>query len=74
MTTAALLRSLRGRGAGLWHGASAEIDTGVISAEEIFLPWVVGSDGMTVSEVLLPRLKALPGTPMQKLLGAGDGA
>lgn len=32
---------------------------------------VVGADGVTVAEALLPRLKDLPGTSMRKMLGAG---
>lgn len=40
---------------------------GLAKAEEIFLPWMVGRDGATVAEVLLPRLRetyaALPPAP-----------
>ena len=50
------------------------IDAGVISAEELFLPWLCGSDGVTVGEALLPRLKALETGSAARLLQIGGGS
>ena len=40
-------------------GAFEAIDNGIITAEQLFLPWLVGRDGRTVGEVVGPRLPAL---------------
>lgn len=36
---------------------------GLAKAEEIFLPWMVGPDGKTVSDVLMPRLRETYSVP-----------
>ena len=40
-------------------GAFEAIEEGLVTAEQLFLPFLVGADDRTVSEVLLPRLKTL---------------
>lgn len=32
------------------------VDAGIISAEQVFLPFIEGSDGQTLSETIIPRL------------------
>jgi hypothetical protein len=40
-------------------GAFEAIENGIITAEQLFLPWLVGTDGRTVGEMLAPRLPSL---------------
>jgi hypothetical protein len=40
-------------------GSFEAIENGIITAEQLFLPWLVGSDGRTVGEMIAPRLPAL---------------
>ena len=40
-------------------GAFEAIDNGIITAEQLFLPWLVGRDGRTVGEVIGERLPLL---------------
>lgn len=40
-------------------GAFEAIDAGIITADKLFLPWLVGRDGRTVAEVVGPQLPAL---------------
>ncbi len=40
-------------------GAFEAIENGIITPEQLFLPWLVGRDGRTVGEVIGPRLPAL---------------
>jgi hypothetical protein len=37
-------------------GAFEAIENGIITPEQLFLPWLVGSDGRTVAEAIGPRL------------------
>lgn len=46
-------------------------EAGLAKAEEVFLPWIVDGHGNTISEVILPRLKASYAALPAK---AGDGA
>lgn len=46
---------------------------GLAKAEEIFFPWMVGADGRTVAEALLPRMHMLLTNPAANLLGDGKG-
>lgn len=55
-------------------GAFEAIENGIISAEQLFLPWLVGADGHTVGETLAPRLPELMNTSAVALLpGSEDG-
>ena len=48
---------VRGRWRTLVHwlqGAINAVDTGVIDVDPVFLPWLVGGDGKTVSEAVPP--------------------
>ena len=49
-------------------GALEAIDAGVIDAEQLFLPYLVGADGRTVSEVVEDRLPILLGQSAENLL------
>jgi len=40
-------------------GAFEAIDNGIITPEQLFLPWLVGRDGRTVGEAIAPRLPVL---------------
>jgi len=40
-------------------GAFEAIENGIITAEQLFLPWLVGRDGRTVGDVIAPRLPEL---------------
>jgi len=40
-------------------GAFEAIENGIVTPEQIFLPWLVGSDGRTVGEVIGARLPEL---------------
>lgn len=51
-------------------GAFEAIDNGIISADKLFLPWLVGRDGRTVAEVVGPRLPALMNDTAAALLPA----
>lgn len=53
----------------LWLKAALNaVDAGLVSAEALFLPFLEGSDGNTVAEIAVPRLKALVGGSALKLL------
>lgn len=57
----------------LWLKAALNaIDAGLVAAEAIFLPWLVGRDGKTVAETALPRLQKLLAGGADRLLLA-DG-
>lgn len=44
----------------LWlNGAFNAVEAGIVTAETVFLPFLVGNDGRTVAEAALPRLKKL---------------
>jgi len=51
-------------------GSFEAIENGIITAEQLFLPWLVGRDGRTVGEVIGPRLPALMGDSAMALLPA----
>ncbi len=54
----------------LWLKACLNaVEFGIISAEEIFLPWLVGIDGKTIAETALPRLPQLLTNGTQALIG-----
>lgn len=57
----------------LWIKAALNaVDSGIIPAEAIFLPFLVGKDGQTVADVALPRLPSLlKGGADHLLLGSG---
>ena len=57
----------------LWIKAALNaVEAGIVPAEAIFLPFLVGQDGRTVGEVALPRLpNLLRGAADSLLLGAG---
>lgn len=58
----------------LWLKAAFHaVDAGIVSAEALFLPFLVGADGQTVAEVALPRLSKLLGGGAGLLLGDGNG-
>lgn len=53
----------------LWLKAALNaVEAGIVSAEELFLPFLVGTDGRRVSDVALPRLPQLLGNGAQALL------
>ena len=55
----------------LWLKAALNaVDAGIVSAETIFLPFLVGRDGRTVAEVAVPRLSQLIGGDASRLLTA----
>ena len=58
----------------LWIKAALNaVAAGLLTAEEVFLPHMEGSDGRTVAEVALPRLRdLLTGAPASRLLPQGD--
>lgn len=44
----------------LWLKATfVAIEQEIVDAESVFLPWLVGSDGRTVAEAALPRLRVM---------------
>jgi hypothetical protein len=49
-------------------GALEAIEAGVISAEQLFLPYLVGADGRTVGEAVEERLPVLLGQSADNLL------
>lgn len=54
----------------LWLKAALNaVDAGIIKAETIFLPFLVGRDGQTVAEAALPRLQTLLVDGSEALLG-----
>jgi hypothetical protein len=56
----------------LWLKAALNaVDSGIVSAETLFLPWLEGKDGRTVAEVAVPHLERLMSGSAMKLLGAG---
>jgi hypothetical protein len=56
----------------LWIKAALNaVDLGIVSAEELFLPFLEGADGKTVGEVAMPRLVKLVGGGANLLLGDG---
>lgn len=44
------------------------VEEGIIEAERIFLPFLVGKDGRTIADVALPNMKKLVGHSAQALL------
>ncbi len=58
---------------GLWIKAQCEaIDSGVVTAEQAFLGWVVLPDGLTLGEKLHPQLDAVYGSGEVPALLAGN--
>lgn len=59
----------------LWLKASFNaIEAGLIQAEALFLPFLEGSDGLTVAEFVLPRIATmLQAGGTKNLLTLGDG-
>lgn len=56
----------------LWLKAAFNaIDVGIIDAEQLFLPFMVGGDGRTVAEVALPAIGGLLAPGGMRLLGDG---
>lgn len=54
----------------LWLKASFNaVDSGIVKAEALFLPFLMGNDGRTLAEVALPRLPDLLKGGAMKLLG-----
>lgn len=53
-------------------GAFEAIDNGIITAEQLFMPWLVGADGYTVGEKLAPRLPELMSKSALALLPGGE--
>lgn len=45
------------------------VEAGLVTAVEIFLPWLEDSEGRTVAEFFVPRLRLLPTTATARLLG-----
>lgn len=45
------------------------VDAGLIDAETIFLPFLVGPDGKTVAETALPRMKLMISSGARAMLG-----
>ncbi len=57
---------------GLWLKAALNaVAAKLITAEELFLPFLEGNDGKTVAELALPRLHELFSGSATKLLGTG---
>jgi len=54
-------------------GSFEAIENGIITAEQLFLPWLVGRDGRTVGEVIAPRLPSLLSDTAAALLPAPNG-
>lgn len=54
------------------RAAMNAIDEGIIEAERIFLPFLVGSDGRTVADVAIPNMRKLIGQSAQMLLPMPD--
>lgn len=53
----------------LWIKAALNaIESGIVSAEAIFMPWIVGPDGRTVAETMLPRMPQLLSVRADRLL------
>jgi hypothetical protein len=53
----------------LWLKATFNaIDMGIISAEEIFFPYMEGADGATVAEMAMPHIERLLGAGGAKML------
>jgi hypothetical protein len=44
------------------------VEEGIVDAERIFLPFLVGKDGRTVADVALPNMRKLLGNSAQALL------
>lgn len=56
----------------LWLKAALNaVEVWIVSAEELFLPFLVGSDGQTFAEVALPRLPTMLQGGASLLLDAG---
>jgi len=58
----------------LWLKAALNaVEAGIVKAEEIFLPFLVGADGRTVAEIAIPRMRDLLTNDAGRLLpGKGD--
>lgn len=54
-------------------GAFEAIEEGIVTAEQLFLPFMVGKDNLTVAEVLLPKLKTLLSASAAAMLPAHEG-
>jgi len=53
----------------LWLKAALNaVESGIVSAEAVFLPWLEGADGVTVAETILPRLGDMLTTSASRLL------
>ena len=58
----------------LWlKGCFNAICEGLIRAEEVFLPFLVGQDGLTVAQVALPRLRTMLTAGAREMLQLPDG-
>lgn len=58
----------------IWlKGCFNAVESGLVDAETIFLPFLVGKDGQTVAQAALPRLRMLLEGGASALLGPGDG-
>jgi hypothetical protein len=59
----------------IWlNGAFNAVEAGIVTAETVFLPFLVGNDGRTVAEVALPRMKHLLSAAGAQALLPGPGA
>lgn len=53
----------------LWLKAALNaVEAGIVNAETLFLPWLVGGDGQTVADVAIPKLQKLLGGSATRLL------
>jgi hypothetical protein len=56
----------------LWIKAAFNaVEAGIVTAEQIFLPFLEGADGKTVSEIAIPRMAELTRGSAGRLLTAG---
>ena len=56
----------------LWLKACLNaVESGIVTAEMIFLPFLEGKDGQTVGEIAIPKLADLAGGSASRLLGEG---
>lgn len=53
------------------RSAFSAVDVGIITAEQVFLPWLVTGTGETVGQALLPKLRELAAGSARALLGEG---
>jgi hypothetical protein len=58
----------------LWlKGALNAVQAGIVTAEAVFLPWLVGTDGRTVADVMVPRMQELLRGSAERLLPPAGG-